>query len=173
MAERIRLGIEGQDEEKRENALEVLAEGLGDPRLSRALWAILTREETRTSPPSTANHKELLQSQNWNDPWLRAIAARTAANMEEGGSQAVMEDITMDMPEEKKDGDMLTLIEQVIFAALPSRVTARALAPVRTLGVPASHLTRLMRLYPEIAIGILATTSARLQKLQRMLTLVG
>jgi len=64
VAGQVRLVIEGRDGEKRENALEVLAEGLGDPRISRALWAMLTREETRTALPRTANSTELLQSQN-------------------------------------------------------------------------------------------------------------
>lgn len=60
--------------------------------------------------------------------------------------------------------------EDSIFTGTPSPVCAQVImGAARILTIPGEDLKRLIRLYPEIGIGLLASTSDRLQKLQRMI----
>jgi len=60
--------------------------------------------------------------------------------------------------------------EDSIFTGDPSPVCAQIImGKARILTIAGEDLKRLIRLYPEIGIGLLASTSSRLQKLQRMM----
>ena len=60
--------------------------------------------------------------------------------------------------------------EEGIFNESLSSVTAQVtMGPARILRMDGEDLKRLIRLYPEIGIGLLASTMSRLQKLQRMM----
>ncbi|MEN6461860.1 MAG: cyclic nucleotide-binding domain-containing protein [Syntrophomonas sp.] len=60
--------------------------------------------------------------------------------------------------------------EDSIFTGNPSPVSAQVImGKARILTIDGEDLKRLIRLYPEIGIGLLASTSNRLQNLQRML----
>ena len=63
--------------------------------------------------------------------------------------------------------------EDSIFTGDPSPVCAQIImGNARILTINGEDLKRLIRLYPEIGIGLLASTSSRLQKLQRMMILM-
>jgi CRP-like cAMP-binding protein len=60
--------------------------------------------------------------------------------------------------------------EDGIFNDSPSPVSAQVImGKARIITMEGEDLKRLIRLYPEIGIGLLASTSSRLQKLQRMM----
>ncbi|MEN6350794.1 MAG: cyclic nucleotide-binding domain-containing protein [Syntrophomonas sp.] len=60
--------------------------------------------------------------------------------------------------------------EDSIFTGNPSPVCAQIIMrEAKILTINGEDLKRLIRLYPEIGIGLLASTSNRLQKLQRMI----
>lgn len=60
--------------------------------------------------------------------------------------------------------------EESIFTGSPSPVSAQIImGRAKILTIDGEDLKRLIRLYPEIGIGLLASTSSRLQKLQRMI----
>jgi CRP-like cAMP-binding protein len=63
--------------------------------------------------------------------------------------------------------------EDSIFTGSPSPVCAQVImGKARILAIDGEDLKRLIRLYPEIGIGLLASISSRLQKLQRMMILL-
>lgn len=60
--------------------------------------------------------------------------------------------------------------EDTIFTGNPSPVCAQiVMEAAKILTIDGADLKRLIRLYPEIGIGLLASTSDRLQKLQRIM----
>ncbi|WP_127582952.1 HEAT repeat domain-containing protein [Paenibacillus koleovorans] len=64
--------------------------------------------------------------------------------------------------------------ESVIFDHIPSTFTAQALLDdVRVLTLKGEQLERLVRLYPEIGIGFLRASSARVRRLESMITKLG
>lgn len=63
-----------------------------------------------------------------------------------------------------------SLGEDGIFTGNPSPVCAQvAMGSARIITLEGEELQRLIRLYPEIGIGLLASMSIRLQKLQKMM----
>ncbi len=63
--------------------------------------------------------------------------------------------------------------EDGIFTGNPSPVCAQIImGKARILTIGGEELKRLIRLYPDIGIGLLASTSSRLQKLQRMMIMM-
>ncbi|MNW14062.1 hypothetical protein D3C71_2121800 [compost metagenome] len=64
--------------------------------------------------------------------------------------------------------------ETSAFDGSPSSVTAQAIFDeVRVLALQGEQLSRLMRLYPEIGIGLLHAASARVRLLENMLLKMG
>ncbi|SDE18772.1 HEAT repeat-containing protein [Paenibacillus sp. UNCCL117] len=75
-AQAVRVASEDDDEELRESGLEVLAEGLGDKRLSAALLeAVSGWEDSAPVTPEQASDVLRRAAEFERDPWLRAIAA--------------------------------------------------------------------------------------------------
>jgi CRP-like cAMP-binding protein len=67
-----------------------------------------------------------------------------------------------------------SLGETSAFDGSPSSVTAQAIFDeVRVLALQGEQLSRLMRLYPEIGIGLLHASSARVRLLENMLLKMG
>ncbi|WP_158606569.1 HEAT repeat domain-containing protein [Paenibacillus ginsengarvi] len=224
--------VQDENEEVRENGMEVLVEGIGDRKLSAALLALLRRTE---SDHGSGHPKAIVQdAMTWPDEWLNRIAGYA---LEEGSGM-------------KEERQMLSMLDKVIFlkqvslfsnlsvdelghlagisqeelhqegavllrrgqtspylyllieghielsnetedgggAAIgvlgakmsfgdntaldgaPSSVTAQVIFDdAKVLALHGEQLSRLIRLYPEIGIGLLHATSARVRLLENML----
>ncbi|MFC5702271.1 HEAT repeat domain-containing protein [Cohnella faecalis] len=234
----IRRAVDDQDEEIRGGGLEVLAEGVGERRLSQRLAATLQAEESvaivlSDQEAEEAAHKAATSA----DDWWREMAAEL--NRSKTGGIAVLEeqgmlgrlnkvvflkkvaffaDLSLEelgliasvATEEKfSDGDLLLKrgeknaslyvivegnVELTSVSAAgwegtigvvgpgevcgansaldesPSAVTAQAFfGDVRVLGLQRDEVTRLVRLYPEIGIGLLRASLARIRLLEEMI----
>jgi HEAT repeat protein len=233
----VRESVQDEDEEIRENALEVLAEGLGDRRLAYALLDILKDDTEQASHKEIADPRAVIeQALLGSDDWLRDIAKHALSK----GEQA-------EMPDEQK---LLTMLDKVLFLkqvslfsdvsvdelGLIAGITQEEVYPdqtfllrqgetnasmyliiegnvelsrvsgsgwegtisvlgakqvvgettaldqaesvinaqaifddVRVLTLKGENLARLVRLYPEIGIGLLHASSARVRLLESML----
>jgi CRP-like cAMP-binding protein len=228
--------IRDENEEVRENGLEVLAEGLGDRRVSGALlelhrrtWSGAAQELQDRSPDDIVR-----QAVNWADPWLRRMADYTMAKGERAMAEerkflSMMEKVVFLKQVSLFSGlsvDELGLLagiaQEEVFAedavivrrgesnaslylilegnvelsseeatigvlgpkqsfgetsaldGSPSSVTAQAFfGDARTLTLQGDSVTRLIRLYPEIGIGLLLASSARVRLLETMLLKMG
>jgi HEAT repeat protein len=93
--------VQDENEEIRENGLEVLAEGLGDRKLAYALLDML-KDSIEAGGRALEDPQAVLeQARHWSDDWLRAIAVH-ALNREE----------QIGMANEQK---LLTMLDKVIF----------------------------------------------------------
>lgn len=64
--------------------------------------------------------------------------------------------------------------DSAVFEKIPSTFTAQALlGEVKVLSLKGEHLERLVRLYPEMGIGFLRASSARVRMLESMITKLG
>jgi HEAT repeat protein len=228
----IRLAIEGEEEEVRDNGMEVLAEGLGDARLSAALLAYYRydpsiRQDNAEAPKVT-------------DGWLQAIAIKSGAVE---GDEFLMsrweylsaldkmvflkqvplfERISVEelsrvatIAQEKiyEDGDYLvkqgetgialvaiveghvelsgqdsmgnigtigvlgpkqSFGESALFDDRPSLISAQALFDqVRTLRIKSGELSHLVRLYPDIGVGLLRASGDRIRTLEQLILKLG
>ncbi|OBZ12273.1 cyclic nucleotide-binding domain-containing protein [Bacillus sp. FJAT-26390] len=225
-----------EDEEIRSNAWEVLAEGMGERRLSQFLLTVLERGEEGKPVQSDEEARSILEAAvKGSDDWWREIAA--AALVEEGEHMASDEqmmsrlnkvvflrqvpyfaDLSLEelgliasIAEEHTcldgenllergepnpamyvivDGNIeLTSISAAgwegtigvlgtgdvcgVTSALdstPSTVTAQSLlGDVRVLKLVGDNVSRLIRLYPEIGIGLLRASFARIRLLEEMM----
>ncbi|MFC3768152.1 HEAT repeat domain-containing protein [Paenibacillus sp. GCM10012303] len=93
--------IRDDNEEVRENGMEVLAEGIGDRRLSGALLDFLKRMEHADDSGSGHPRALIEDARTWPDEWLSRIAAHA---VEEGERSAV-----------KEERKMLSMLDKVIF----------------------------------------------------------
>ncbi|RUS45912.1 cyclic nucleotide-binding domain-containing protein [Cohnella sp. AR92] len=81
----LRRALEGDDEETRDNGLEILSEGLGNAKLSAALLAFYQKQgqpesgkkPNRTAAQPSAEQENLMEAVT--DPWLQAIAIKAGA----------------------------------------------------------------------------------------------
>ncbi|MCC2685554.1 MAG: hypothetical protein K0R75_2453, partial [Paenibacillaceae bacterium] len=228
----IRLAIEGEEEEVRDNGMEVLSEGLGDARLSAALLAYYrydrsVRQDSAETPKVT-------------DGWLQAIAIKSGAVE---GDEFLMsrweylsaldkmvflkqvplfERISVEelsrvatIAQEKiyEDGDYLvkqgetgialvaiveghvelsgqdslgnvgtigvlgpkqSFGESALFDDRPSLISAQALFDqVRTLRIESGELSHLVRLYPDIGVGLLRASGDRIRTLEQLILKLG
>lgn len=97
----IRRAAADEDEEIRSNAWEVLAEGMGERRLSQFLLTVLERGEAGREVTADEEATVLLEAAlNGNDDWWREIAA--AALVEEGDQMS-------------KDQQMMSRLNKVVF----------------------------------------------------------
>jgi HEAT repeat protein len=232
----LREAVQDENEEVRENALEVLAEGLGDRRLSAALLELLKRAETHKRDMNQGALEVLMEAQSWSDDWLRDVAVYAVVRLE--GKEMKEEhkflsmldkviflkqvtlfaDLSVDelgliagiaaeevFPEDtfllrrgERNPSMYLIIEGNVelssemgeegagtigvlgpkqavgeTTALdqsPSSLTAQVIFDqVRLLTLQGENLSRLVRLYPEIGIGLLHASSARVRLLENML----
>ncbi|MBA2943017.1 cyclic nucleotide-binding domain-containing protein [Paenibacillus sp. CGMCC 1.16610] len=232
----LREATKDENEEVRENALEVLAEGLGDRKLALALLELL-KQGTASSDTATTEPLKLLQeAARWSDDWLKDIAVYALSSLERDGmreerkfltmldkviflkqvslfadlsvdelgliagiaTEEVHEDLTYLLRRGQSNSAMYLIIEgnvelsnetgvgeTVTIGVLgpkqpfgettaldgsPSAVTAQAIFDeVRVLALQGESLSRLVRLYPEIGIGLLHASSARVRLLENML----
>ncbi|NHN32402.1 HEAT repeat domain-containing protein [Paenibacillus agricola] len=233
----VRESVQDEDEELRENGLEVLAEGLGDRRLAYALLDMLKSNDEQAVAMEIVDPIAIIEEARlWSDDWLRDIAAHALSQEEQE-----------DMPNDQKQ---LTMLDKVLFlkqvslfsnisvdelgliagitreevhpdqtfllrqgetnanvylivegnvelsivsqsggegtlnvlgakqvfgetTALDqaeSSISAQAIFDdVRLLMIKGENLARLIRLYPEIGIGLLHASSARVRLLESML----
>ena len=232
----IRRAAADEDEEIRSNAWEVLAEGMGERRLSQYLLTVLERGEERISVETDTDAYAILENAcQGNDDWWREIAA--AALVEEdvqvGSEQQIMSrlnkviflrqvpyfaDLSLEelglianIAEEHicldgenllergqpnpamyviVDGNIeLTSISAAgwegtigvlgtgdvcgVTSALDSTastVTAQSLlGDIKVLKLLGEDVSRLIRLYPEIGIGLLRASFARIRLLEEMM----
>lgn len=82
----IRKAIEDPEEEVRDNAMEILSEGLGDPKLSAALLSYY-RNDFREGTADARTGETPSQQPDVADAWLQAIAMKSGA---EEGEAALM-----------------------------------------------------------------------------------
>ncbi|MFH5187458.1 HEAT repeat domain-containing protein [Paenibacillus sp. TAB 01] len=236
----LRETIQDENEEVRENGLEILSEGFGDRRLAGALMELYKQE--RVSEQLTAAEPAVLLSEAvaWPDEWLARIAAyaldRGEGNRvkEERKFLSMMDKVmfmkqvplfsnlsvdelgllagiaqeevhpdqayllrrgdpslcmylivdgTIELSNETEEGGGGTigvlgpkdsLGETTALDGFPSSVTAQAIFDeVTVLALQGEQLSRLMRLYPEIGIGLLHASSARVRLLENMLLKMG
>ncbi|WP_409341889.1 HEAT repeat domain-containing protein [Paenibacillus sp. MBLB4367] len=237
----VRQSIEDQDEETRENGLEILAEGIGDRRLSQALLELFKGAKETARVPNEDGKSILIAASGWSDHWLKEIAAHALAGMERGTMQEERKYLSMldkviflkqvtlfshlsvdelgliaGIAQEETYPDQTVLLQQgepnptmyiivegtVELSAAssangwegtigvlgqkeafgdttaldrsPSAVTAQAIFDeVRVLALKGEGLSRLVRLYPEIGIGLLHASGARVRLLESMLMKMG
>jgi HEAT repeat protein len=233
----VRESVQDEDEEIRENGLEVLAEGLGDRRLAYALLDILkANNEQEEGMVITDPRAVIEEARLWSDDWLRDIAEHALNQggrdeMADGSQQLTMldkvlflkqvslfSDVSVDelgliagITQEEVYPDQTFLLRQgetnaSMFLILDgnveltrvssngwegtlgvlgakqvfgettaldqaaSAITAQAIFDdVRLLTLNGENLARLIRLYPEIGIGLLNASSARVRLLEAML----
>lgn len=232
----IRRAAADEDEEIRSNAWEVLAEGMGERRLSQYLLTVLERgEESKLVDSDEHAYAVLETAQQGNDDWWREIAA--AALVEEGkqmgSDHQIMSrlnkviflrqvpyfaDLSLEelglianIAEEYicPDGEnllergepnpaMYVIVEGNIeltsisaagwegtigvlgtgdvcgvtsaLDSTSSTVTAQSLlGDVKVLKLLGDNVSRLIRLYPEIGIGLLRASFARIRLLEEMM----
>jgi HEAT repeat protein len=79
----LRRALEGKDEEIRDNGLEILSEGLGNAKLSAALFAFYQRDTQLVNVHHDSRSQEWKDSESAEaavtDPWLQAIAIKAGA----------------------------------------------------------------------------------------------
>ncbi|WP_173275386.1 cyclic nucleotide-binding domain-containing protein [Paenibacillus sp. NEAU-GSW1] len=237
--EAVRKASGDPDEEIRSNGWEVLAEGVGDRRLSQKLLAVLEGMDVRTdAEPDVLKARETIQEAlHGSDDWWREMAAAALAAESEGSvmsqEQQMMgrlnkvvflrevpyfADLSLEelglianiaeecvYPDDAKllergepnpamyvivDGNVeLTSISAAgwegtigvlgtgdvcgVTSAIdgtPSTVTAQSLlGDVRVLKLEGDAVSRLIRLYPEIGIGLLRASFARIRLLEEMM----
>lgn len=235
----IRQSIDNEDEETRENGLEILAEGIGDRRLSQALLELLKGGHETASAGGDA--EAILNAATGSDYWLKEIAAHALAGKEKETMQEerkylsmldkviflkqvslfshlsvdelgliagiaqeelhpedtillrqgevnptmyIIVDGTVELSAASSangwEGTIGVLGQKEVFGdttALdrsPSAVTAQAIFDeVSVLALKGEGLTRLVRLYPEIGIGLLHASGARVRLLESMLMKMG
>ncbi|MGO4268649.1 Crp/Fnr family transcriptional regulator, partial [Paenibacillus sp. TAF58] len=232
----LREATQDESDEVRENALEVLAEGLGDRRLALALLELIKKETVRNRAAMTEPLLILQEAKSWSDDWLRDIANYALSSLERAdmkedrkfltmldkviflkqvslfadlsvdelgliagiATEGVHEDLTYLLRRGEKNAAMYLIIEgnvelsnetgigeTVTIGVLgpkqafgettaldgsPSSVTAQVIFDeVRVLTLQGESLSRLVRLYPEIGIGLLHASSARVRLLENML----
>lgn len=232
----LREATQDESDEVRDNALEVLAEGLGDRRLALALLELLKKEAVRSSGAMTEPLLILQEAKNWSDDWLRDIAIYALSSLERAdmkedrkfltmldkviflkqvslfadlsvdelgliagiATEEVHEDLTYLLRRGERNAAMYLIIEgnvelsnetgigeTVTIGVLgpkqafgettaldgsPSSITAQVIFDeVRVLTLQGESLSRLVRLYPEIGIGLLHASSARVRLLENML----
>ncbi|KRE50106.1 HEAT repeat domain-containing protein [Paenibacillus sp. Soil724D2] len=232
----LREATQDESDEVRDNALEVLAEGLGDRRLALALLELLKKETVRSSGAMTEPLLILQEAKNWSDDWLRDIAVYALSSLERAdmkedrkfltmldkviflkqvslfadlsvdelgliagiATEEVHEDLTYLLRRGERNAAMYLIIEgnvelsnetgigeTVTIGVLgpkqafgettaldgsPSSITAQVIFDeVRVLTLQGESLSRLVRLYPEIGIGLLHASSARVRLLENML----
>ncbi len=236
VVETVKKAAADEDEEIRSNAWEVLAEGMGERRLSQALLASLEKGEDSRKLETNKEAELLLESAlNGLDEWWRDIAEAALKKEEDdmASEQLMMSrlnkvvflrqvpyfaDLSLEelglianiaeersYPDEEpilKRGEpnsaMYVIIEGNVelisvsaagwegtigvlgagevcgvTSALdhtPSTVTAQSLlGDVKVLRLLAEDVSRLIRLYPEIGIGLLRASFARIRLLEEMM----
>ncbi|PYI55171.1 HEAT repeat domain-containing protein [Paenibacillus flagellatus] len=232
----LRDTVKDDNEEVRENGMEVLAEGIGDRRLSGALLALLKREDGAADGGSGHPKAIVEDATSWPDEWLSRIALHALqegerTNVKEERSKLSMLDKviflkqvplfshlsvdelghlagisqevahpegtvllrrgaasptlyiviegTVELSHDTEGGGGGTIGvlgakqsfgETSAFDGAPSSVTAEVIFDeARLLALQGEQLSRLIRLYPEIGIGLLHATSARVRLLENML----
>ncbi|MEW9700857.1 HEAT repeat domain-containing protein [Paenibacillus sp. SI8] len=232
----LREVIQDEDEEVRENGLEVLAEGLGDRRLASALLALLKQGENSSGIDQAEPLDILHEAQLWSDKWLKDVAVYALSTLERDemkedrkfltmldkviflkqvslfadlsvdelgliagiATEEVHADLTyllrrgesnaamyliiegnVELSNETGVGEAVTigvlgpkqaLGETTALDGTPSSITAQVIFDeVRVLSLQGESLSRLVRLYPEIGIGLLHASSARVRLLENML----
>jgi HEAT repeat protein len=235
----IRKAIEDPEEEVRDNGMEVLSEGLGDPRLSAALLAFYRYDQAMARGAGEAADSSAAPPAV-TDAWLQAIAMKAKA---EEGEAALMsrweylsaldkmvflkqvplfENISIEelgrvagIAHEKtyEDGDylvkqgepsvsLLVIVEGhvelsgrdaagkegtvgvfgpkqsfgegALFDDRPSLVSAQALfEPVRVLEIEGGEMSKLVRLYPDIGVGLLRAAGQRIRTLEQLVLKLG
>ncbi|NOU87170.1 cyclic nucleotide-binding domain-containing protein [Paenibacillus sp. LMG 31460] len=232
----LREATQDESDEVRDNALEVLAEGLGDRRLALALLELLKKEAGSSRGVTTEPLLILQEAKIWSDDWLRDIAIYALSSLERAdmkedrkfltmldkviflkqvslfadlsvdelgliagiATEEVHEDLTYLLRRGERNAAMYLIIEgnvelsnetgigeTVTIGVLgpkqafgettaldgsPSSITAQAIFDeVRVLTLQGESLSRLVRLYPEIGIGLLHASSARVRLLENML----
>jgi hypothetical protein len=236
----VRETVQDENEEIRENGLEVLAEGLGDRKLAYALLDMLKDSSEAGSETLEDPMAVLKQACHWSDNWLRTIAEH-AIQREVQGEMAndqklltmldkviflkqvsLFSDVSVDelgliagITQEEVYPDQTYLLRQgetnasmhliiegnVELSSISSNgmestlgvlgpkqaigettaldqakssVTAQVIFDeVRVLSLRGDNLERLVRLYPEIGIGLLHASSARVRLLEAMLAKMG
>ncbi|UJF34104.1 MFS transporter [Paenibacillus hexagrammi] len=236
VAASLREAVQDENEEVRENGLEVLAEGLGDRRLAAALLELL-KQQPGNERAALLDPKDVLETAKlWSDDWLREIARYALDQWESGqmkeerkflsmldkviflkqvalfadlsvdelgiiagiATEEVHPDLTyllrrgqtnskmyliveghVELSSETGEGEAGTIGvlgpkqsfgENTVLDGAPSSITAQAIFDeVRVLSLQGESLSRLVRLYPEIGIGLLHASSARVRLLENML----
>lgn len=232
----LREAIKDESEEVRENALEVLAEGLGDRKLALALLELLKQGTAGSDAAMTEPLVLLQEAARWSDDWLKDIAVYALSSLERDemreerkfltmldkviflkqvslfadlsvdelgliagiATEEVHEDLTYLLRRGQSNSAMYLIIEGNVelsnetgvgetgtigvlgpkqafgettaLDGSPSSITAQAIFDeVRVLALQGESLSRLVRLYPEIGIGLLHASSARVRLLENML----
>jgi hypothetical protein len=228
--------VQDDNDEVRENGMEVLAEGLGDRKLSAALLELLKRDEEAWNRGKEAPMSVVDRALNWSDEWFRDIAGYVKSKGEQQDMSEERKELTMldkviflkqvslfsdlsvdelghiaGIAQEEVHSDLTYLLrrgernstmyliiegnvelssetpdggggtigvlgpkqvfgETTALDQSPSAVTAQAIFDdVRVLALQGEGLARLVRLYPEIGIGLLHASSARVRLLENML----
>lgn len=236
----VRETVQDENEEIRENGLEVLAEGLGDRKLAYALLDMLRNGNEAEADALEDPRVVLEQACHWSDDWLRSIAAHALdrevqdemandqkllsmldkviflkqvslfsdVSVDELGliagitQEEVYPDQTFLLRQGETNSSMHLIIEgNVELSSVSSNglestlgvlgpkqaigdttaldqakssITAQVIFDeVRVLSLRGDNLERLVRLYPEIGIGLLHASSARVRLLESMLTKMG
>lgn len=233
----IRTSVADEDEETRSGGLEVLAEGIGERRLSQKLAAALQAEDdTYGAMTEEAARETIAACRRSADDWWREMAVEWAAGEERGTMQEeqgmlgrlkkvvflkkvpFFADLTLEelgliaaVATERRfaDGDKLLErgqsneemyvvvdgnVELTSVSAAGWEGTLGVLAPgdvcgatsaldesassvtaqaffgeVHVLAIRREEITRLVRLYPEIGIGLLRASLARVRLLEEMM----
>ncbi|WNR44022.1 HEAT repeat domain-containing protein [Paenibacillus roseipurpureus] len=232
----LREVIQDENEEIRENGLEVLAEGLGDRRLAYALLDQLKQKDADGLTDQQGPLELLQEAATWADSWLKEIAIYALSALERGdmkedrkfltmldkviflkqvslfadlsvdelgliagiATEEVHEDLTYLLRRGEANSAMYLIIEGHVelsnetgvgetatigvlgakqavgettaLTGSPSAITAQVIFDeVRVLTLQGESLSRLVRLYPEIGIGMLHASSARVRLLENML----
>ncbi|TDF97143.1 HEAT repeat domain-containing protein [Paenibacillus piri] len=236
----VRETVQDDNEEIRENGLEVLAEGLGDRRIAYALLDML-KEGSEAGDGEQDDPKAVLEhARRWSDHWLREIAVYAIKREEQDGlaseqklltildkvmflkqvslftdvsvdelgliagitQEEVYPDQTYLLRQGETNSSMYLIVEGTVELSsvssgglestlgvlgpkqaigdttaldqAKSSVTAQVIFDeIRVLSVRGDSLERLVRLYPEIGIGLLHASSARVRLLESMLTKMG
>ncbi|WP_162463157.1 HEAT repeat domain-containing protein [Paenibacillus psychroresistens] len=244
---KVRQAIDDEDEEVRDNGLEVLAEGLGDRRLASVLledikqWDQKTADDVTDSDSLNVDSFEFIKAElEANDHWLRVIAVDALSRKEIGSMHdervylsllerviflkqvpmfdnlsleelGLIADIAREefYPDETillragEINDTLYLIisgnvelssvsseglegsfgvlgpkeslgDTSILEHIPSSLTGQVLlGEIHVLEMNGEDLTRLVRRYPEIGIGLLRAASRRVRLLEKMIIKMG
>ncbi|NOV01558.1 HEAT repeat domain-containing protein [Paenibacillus planticolens] len=232
----LREATKDESEEVRDNALEVLAEGIGDRKLALALLELLKQGTAASDTAMTEPLALLQEAAEWPDEWLKDIAVYARSSLERDemreerkfltmldkviflkqvslfadlsvdelgliagiATEEVHEDLTyllrrghsntamyliiegnVELSNETGAGETGTIGvlgpkqafgETTALDGSPSSITAQVIFDeVRVLALQGESLSRLVRLYPEIGIGLLHASSARVRLLENML----
>ena len=99
---RIKAASQETDRDRKDTSLEILAEGLADRRLARAMLDLLNRPNERRPASKIVRSRESTQDyENRQDDWLRAIAAAALSGCEGGNSV--------------EEQEMLSLLDKVLL----------------------------------------------------------